>query len=247
MAKQLPIPAVADTQIQNLLAMRRARLTLAIAQEKQFFDRLHGRAFTIATVAETLKMSQRAAKAMVAVLTALGFVVPQKGGFALSEEANTYLVSHSPFCRPPLVPPDDDALGVHREAFEGDRPVKPVAVNIHDLSVERVQGFIDHMHLITLPTAATLGQQPVFASMGRLLDAGGGSGSLSIGVASQNSDIHCVVLDVAPVCAIADRHIAEYGLSHRIETRVGDMFDPMPAPDEGRGGLCQSRSPPRSP
>ena len=131
------------------------------------------------------------------------------------------------------MPPDDAALGVHREAFARDAPVKPVAVKIHDLSVESIEGFINHMHLITLPTAATLGRQPVFASMARLLDAGGGSGSLSIGVASQNPQIECVVLDVAPVCAIARRNIAEYGLSDRVVTQVGDMFAPLPGGFDG--------------
>ena len=233
MNKHLPIPSVADTQLQNLLAMRRARLTLAVAQEKQFFDLLSGAIFTVATVADVLKMSPRAAKAMVAVLTSLGFVISRDGGFELSEEANTYLVNHSPFCRPPIISPDDDALDIHRKAFEGDQPVQPVAVNIEDLTVERVQGFINHMHLITLPTAATLGQQTVFASMRRLLDVGGGSGSLSIGVASQNDEIQCVLLDVAPVCTIAERNIAEYGLSHRIKTQVGDMFKELPSGFDG--------------
>ena len=77
MSKQLVAPPVADTNIQTMLAMRRALATVTTAQELKFFDRIGDNAFTIESVAKDFSMSLRAAEAMVAVLASVNWPPPK--------------------------------------------------------------------------------------------------------------------------------------------------------------------------
>jgi hypothetical protein len=65
-----------------------------------------------------------------------------------------------------------------------------------------------------------------------MLDVGGGSGAHSIGAVTRWPHLRAIVLDMAPVCEVADEFIAEHGLQDKIVTHVGDMWeDPFPASD----------------
>ncbi len=65
-----------------------------------------------------------------------------------------------------------------------------------------------------------------------LCDVGGATGLLSIECAKQHPHLKCVSFDLPPVEPIARRHIADAGLSARVETATGDFFqDPLPKAD----------------
>ena len=235
MPKTLNAPPVADSNIQDLLAMRRALATVATAQEIDFFNRLKDSTFSIERVADDFRMSMRASEAMVAVLASVNLIESTGNGlYRLSEEAKTFLVKESDFYRGPMMDVADPVFIQHRDAFANDnKPVDPFAVNIEGLKPEVVESFIARMHMITLPTAAALGRQTVFGRINKLLDVGGGSGSLAVGVATHNSSIAVTLLDLEPVCRIARRNVEEYGLSSKIETLVGSMFEPLPKGFDG--------------
>jgi SAM-dependent methyltransferase len=62
----------------------------------------------------------------------------------------------------------------------------------------------------------------------RMLDVGGGSGAYSIAFAQANEMLQVELLDLPDVLSIAQRHIEEEGLGHRIKTRPGDLrTDPL--------------------
>jgi len=87
-----------------------------------------------------------------------------------------------------------------------------------------VQAFIEIMHAMTLPAASRLAEQPVFDRIRRLLDVAGGSGSLSLAIASRHPEVRCTVMDLKPVCRIAERHVRDRGLSDQITVTARDMF-----------------------
>jgi predicted O-methyltransferase YrrM len=58
-----------------------------------------------------------------------------------------------------------------------------------------------------------------------MLDLGGGSGAYAIAFARARPDLDAEVLDLAPVLAIAQRHIDDAGLAARVKARVGDLHD----------------------
>ena len=65
-----------------------------------------------------------------------------------------------------------------------------------------------------------------------MLDVGGGSGAHSIGAVSRWPHLRAIVLDIAPVCEVADEFIVSHGLAERIETQAGDMWESeLPAAD----------------
>lgn len=235
MPKKLLTPPVADLNIQELLAMRRSLATVATAQHIDFFDTVGSAPFTIDSVAKQFSMSLRASEAMIAVLNSLQLSIPQDDGFfVLSDESKTYLIKDSPFYRMNLLSDDDPVFGQHRDAFAADdKPVDPFAVDLENLDSEVIENFMKRMHMLTLPTASALGQISAFGRIKKLLDVGGGSGSLSIGVATHNPNITITILDLKPVCKIAKRNIEEYGFSERIGTLPGSMFEPLPKGYDG--------------
>jgi cyclopropane fatty-acyl-phospholipid synthase-like methyltransferase len=56
----------------------------------------------------------------------------------------------------------------------------------------------------------------------KLLDVGGGPGTFSVLLASQNPELHCTVLELPAVAAIATELIAQRGLSERVKLLPGD-------------------------
>ena len=59
----------------------------------------------------------------------------------------------------------------------------------------------------------------------RMLDLGGGSGAYSIAFAKAMPELHSEIVDTPDVVAIAQKHIADAGLSDRITVRAGDMLN----------------------
>jgi 3-hydroxy-5-methyl-1-naphthoate 3-O-methyltransferase len=63
-----------------------------------------------------------------------------------------------------------------------------------------------------------------------MLDIGGGSGVYSCALAANHPELNAIVLEQAPVDAIAEKMIRERGLSGQVRVEVGDMFhDVWPA------------------
>lgn len=233
----LAVPPVADVTLQHMLAMRRSLATVAAAQQLGLFDSVRDAPFTIQTVAERLSITMRAAEAMIATLASLSLAVAQDDGtFVLSDEAQVYLISDSSFFRPSLLDQEDLPRFEQTKAAltsEDARVVTPFAVNLKNMELAEVEGFVNQMHTFTLPAAPAVGSLGDFANISRLLDVGGGSGSLSIGVASRNPGVSVTLLDLAQVCTIAHRHIAEFGVSASVQTLAGSMFDPLPRGFDG--------------
>ena len=222
-----PIPIVDKQALEELIASRRALSTVALAQELDFFSTIANGTFTINQVADWLNLSSRAAEAMVAVIAASGFLSTEPDlHFRLTDLTRTYLLPESVFYQGLVVPKTDTLLCQLREAFlqTDDEPLEPFAVEMANLPLVQVENFIDRMHKMTLPAGSKLAQQPIFARIENLLDVGGGSGSLSLAIASFNPKIHCTILDLSSVCEIADRNIRQYNLSNQIDTIATDIF-----------------------
>lgn len=58
----------------------------------------------------------------------------------------------------------------------------------------------------------------------RMLDLGGGSGAYSIAFAKAAPELHSEIVDLPEVVQIAQKHIADAGLSDRVTVRSGDML-----------------------
>jgi SAM-dependent methyltransferase len=83
--------------------------------------------------------------------------------------------------------------------------------------------FIAAMHRNAAMRAPLVANCIGVAGVRRVLDVGGGSGAYSIAFARANPELSADVFDLATVTPIAERHIAEAGLSDRVRVRVGDL------------------------
>jgi len=71
-----------------------------------------------------------------------------------------------------------------------------------------------------------------FSQYRTLCDVGGATGLLCIEVAKKYPQIECISFDLAPVEAVAKKHISAAGLTDRIRTASGNFFEgPLPKAD----------------
>jgi orsellinic acid C2-O-methyltransferase len=68
-----------------------------------------------------------------------------------------------------------------------------------------------------------------FSSLRTLVDVGGGSGALLIGILKANPSLHGTVFDQPNVAERAKRQIAESGLAERCQATGGDFFKAVPS------------------
>ncbi len=72
--------------------------------------------------------------------------------------------------------------------------------------------------------AQAVGVQPLFAQITNLLDVGGGSAVFSIAIAKMQPSLRATVVEIAAVCAEADRYISASGAAPRVRTQALNMF-----------------------
>ena len=229
-------PPVDDKSIYDAFATRFIFPTLMVSVEMGLYEHLARGPCSIPDLATALGLNGRATEAVVAVVSALGFLENDTSGrFRMTTEAETYLCADSPFFRTDLTHFENPVTDSLRLAIHSlDAPVQPLAVQIEELPAERVRAFMEVMHAMTLPAAAGLAEQHVFQRMHKLLDVAGGTGSLSLALASRHPALECTVLDLAPVCVIAREQIEQRALSDRVDVVTANMFvDPWPTGFDG--------------
>ncbi|MDN5880762.1 MAG: methyltransferase, partial [Nitrosospira sp.] len=102
----------------------------------------------------------------------------------------------------------------------------------HEEQAELARRFTRGMHSISMTLASAW---PNILNLGghrMMLDIGGGSGAHSIGAALQLTNLQALILDLEPICEVAQEFIAQRNLQSRVRTHVADMWnDPFPEAD----------------
>jgi len=96
----------------------------------------------------------------------------------------------------------------------------------------RLELFMDAMTGASMGNFAAFAAKFDFSSFRTMADIGGATGQLSCMVAERHPDLRCTTYDLPVVRPIAQRRIAERGLSARVEAGVVDFFkDELPKAD----------------
>ncbi|HEX8902811.1 methyltransferase [Vitreimonas sp.] len=96
----------------------------------------------------------------------------------------------------------------------------------------RLEQFIEAMTGVSTANFMALAEKFDFSRYNTLCDVGGAAGVLSIMVASRHKHIACISADLPEVSPIAQRKIARFGLTDRVQTKDIDFFaDPLPKAD----------------
>jgi O-methyltransferase domain/Dimerisation domain len=211
-----------------------------VAHELKLFELLADKPLTLDEICHARQLKPRPAHAILAVCTSLGLMALRGGRYALTPASREYLLPSSPFYfglnwdgfRPVMSVWLPDSL---REAVLTDKPqgvfADPAGV-FAAWHAEHARHFTLAMHSASIAPAMVWPSKVDLAKHRVMLDVGGGSGAHSIGAVSVRPKLRAIVLDQAPICAIAAEMAGKYGVADRISTHSADFFtDPYPDAD----------------
>jgi (2Fe-2S) ferredoxin/predicted O-methyltransferase YrrM len=214
--------ALPDDLVQTVRAFQESRVLLT-AIELDVFTAV-GAGTGAAEVARKLGTDPRATEMLLNALVAIQMLAKKDGVFHNTPAGRRYLVSGSP---------DDARLGLMhmvglwtRWSTLTDCVRAGTSVTFREAEArgaDWTQAFIAAMDRHALERAPIVVRAVGTEGVKRMLDVGGGSAAYSIAFARASGSLQAEVLDLAPVCAIAQEHIRKAGLSDRVKTRAGDL------------------------
>ena len=213
-----------------------AARTLHVALEFELFTTLSGEPRSLAQVARTVGLAERAASRLLHACAALGLVRVEAGAYANTPVSEKYLVRGRPTFIGGYVKLFDD-VAYHRwgqmgEALRRNGPVEELdhPYRYFDTEVEEAEAFLGAQHEGSASLGYALARRFDFSPFRCLLDLGGGAGTYSIEILKRYPHLKAIIFDFPPVCAMAERALQEAGLSGRATTVGGDYErDALPA------------------
>ena len=181
------------------------------------------------SLANLLKVKETKLSPLLYALVTAGLLTVEDGFFSNTQEADTFLVRGRPEYMGGLNGFYSNLWHAALKTAESIRTNKPQAK--HDWSNLPEDALIKYFrgqYPGSLRAGRQLARRIDFARFKRLLDAGGGTGGLSIGICEACPNIEATVVDLPAVAAISDQFITEAGLSDRITTMGIDLIDTTP-------------------
>ena len=227
------LPATTDDRLiwDTWLSIYRLPI-MTVADEVGTFAALSAQSLTVGELASQLAVGARALAIHLGVLAALGFVEQHEGRWRATAATRTWLHPQAQGYQGPLLHGFRHSQPLHAQLLATLRP--EVKAEAHssaaaewergELSPARAQGITAYMNAHSLAAAMAVGVQPLFADVRKLLDVGGGSAIFSIEIAKSQPSLRATVMEIAAVCAQADRYISASGQSSRVRTESVNMF-----------------------
>ncbi len=94
----------------------------------------------------------------------------------------------------------------------------------------RLRGFTALMNVHSIPFGEEVARRIGFAPYHCILDVAGGPGGISVSIGRAHPHLRGIVMDMPPICQVAQEHIDANGLTGRFTTATADLFaGPYPA------------------
>jgi ubiquinone/menaquinone biosynthesis C-methylase UbiE len=181
----------------------------------------------LAQIAARAGISERAARISADAMVALGFLDVEHGRYSNGAEAGTFLAGRTPADLRPVLRFWDL---VSYPAWTQLEPALRGRWAPQQLSPELQEVFSAGVEALTAAPAQALAAAYDFTTHRRLLDVGGGTGSITAAIARRHPQIQATVLERAEVVPLAQRRIQAAGLQSRISAVAGDAVQgPYPA------------------
>ncbi len=225
-----------------------AAKTLLSAVEIGVFEALAAGPLTEAELRARLGLHARAAADFLDALVALGLLERVGDGpgatYANTKETAVFLDPASPHYIGGILKMANSRLyrfwGNLTEALRTGRPqneMKDANMDDNFFAVlyrdpDRLIEFLDAMPGLQVGNFEALCAKFDFGRYRTICDVGGASGALSLTIARKFSGVRCISFDLPEVTAVAERRIAQSGLSDRVEARSGNFLnDELPPAD----------------
>ena len=216
--------------------------TLLAADELGVLVSIAGEPGSAQEVASRLGLNGRALSAVLALLAALGYLVPRHGRYQVTDSARQHLLPSSPLYWGGVwasMRTGNSLSERLREVLTTPDPAEEIPEGSSDnnidgwasghISPEAAASMTKYMHSHSAAAAIAVAQSGLFSGTRRLLDVGGCSGVFSIALAERHPDLACTIMDLPAVCELTTGYVQERGLQERIDTHATDMFrDPWP-------------------
>nr|MCU0248539.1 acetylserotonin O-methyltransferase [Bryobacter sp.] len=205
-----------DELTQAMRGFQEARVLLT-AVELDVFTAA-GEGAKAAEIAARIKGEPRATEMLLNALVALGALERNEGLYRCSRESVRFQAARAGMMHTVNL---WDTWSTLTGCVRAGTAVRKPGVDAQE--AEWTEAFIAAMHANAMQQAYQMVEAVGAEGLKRVLDVGGGSGAYAIAFAQANPELLAEVLDLAPVCRIAERHIRESGLSSRVRTRTGDL------------------------
>lgn len=93
----------------------------------------------------------------------------------------------------------------------------------------RARDIADFFTAMSLPQGIAVARSWDFSGVTKMLDVGGGGGTITIEILKANPHLRGTIVDLPPMVAAAQQNIAAHGLNDRCNAVVGNIFESLPA------------------
>lgn len=231
-----------DTRFYDLYIGSRASAALVLAVQVGLIDWLASGPHTARDVGAHFHWRPRPTDTLLTALTTMGVLqrvdAPDPGAlfvpgdaYALTPEARRFLVSGQPEDLSGLIAMDYETFITPQgllEALTHDRPVvygNNDPWDRHREDGDRARFFARAMRSISARPAEALARMELWRDCRHLVDVGGGSGIYAVAALRWWPELRATVVDMAPVCPLAEDLAREDGVLDRLTTTALDMFD----------------------
>lgn len=221
------MPPITDVrEISNLAYGFIASKVLFAALNARIFELLAQGPRPLAVLERETGIAGNRLETLLTACTSLGLIERGADGYRNAPASQQYLVVASPMY-----------FGDYFR-FQIDRQIYPLLENLDEAlrgtapatfyslmaNAEEADYFSRAQHTGSLGPAAVVAKHVDLAGATRLLDVAGGSGAFSITLCRRFPDLRATVLDFPTVTPVAQRYIAEAGLTDRIGLLPGDAL-----------------------
>lgn len=183
-------------------------------------------------IAQRLQIHPRAADRLLHAGVALGLLEQEEGHFRNAPLADEFLIKgKQSYLGEQILLHDRASYPLWSELVPKLREWQPDETE-DEMPQEEGQSAesLSAMHNLALLTGRALGLAYDFSRCQRMLDLGGGTGAMSIGICEGHAQLRAIVFDLPHIIDLAREFIRESDLSERIETRAGNFKeDGLPA------------------
>jgi SAM-dependent methyltransferase len=210
-----------DVIMQTAMGFMAAKHLFA-ASELGVFEALGQGSANLDELAARTSVPRRTLRISVDAMVALGFVVRQGDTYDNGPVAATFLAGRTPADLRPFLRFWDRISYPAWDHLE--ESLRTDSVTAKELDASNRDVFLAGVEAITAGPAQALAASYDFSGHERLLDLGGGTGSIAGAIAQRNPNIEGTIFDLPNVVPMAKARIAALGLSDRLGTKEGDLL-----------------------
>ena len=199
--------------------------TFHTAVKLDVFTMLDGGQLSAREAAQKLDADQRSTTMLLNALTAMGLLTKDGEKYANTEVATTFLSQKSPQYLGHIVQHQRHLVSSWAQLPDAIVNGKPIRLVATDDDEERRESFLKGMHNVAMAIAPQIADEIDLSGRLHLLDLGGGPGTYAIQFCLKNPQLKATIFDLPTTEPIAEKNVAQFGLSDRIDFVGGNYLE----------------------